>query len=75
MTVEDATRIQYAHHLRSGTTPLTPVVGRWTVEWVAPASGAEPVALHVAANVANDDDSPLGDYIFARAVSVAAGAK
>jgi hypothetical protein len=33
------------------------------------------VTFHVAANAANDNDSPLGDYIFARSVSVPIGEK
>ena len=70
VTAEDATRIQYAHHLRSGTTPLSAGIGRWTVEWVAPTAGSGAVVIHVAGNAANDNDSPLGDYIFARSVTV-----
>ena len=70
VTADDATHIQYAHHLRSGTTPLTEGVGRWTIEWVAPTTGSAPIVFHAAANAANDNDSPLGDYIFARSVTV-----
>ena len=70
ISTDTSTRVQYAHHLRSGTTPLTPGVGRWTVEWTAPRAGSAPVAIHVAGNAADDNDSPLGDYIFARAISI-----
>jgi hypothetical protein len=70
VSVDDASRVQYAHHLRSGTTPVPPGVGRWTVEWTAPVAGSGSVAFHVAANAANDNDSPLGDYIFARSFTV-----
>jgi hypothetical protein len=72
---DEATHVQYAHHLRSGTTPLSPGVGRWTVEWVAPSAGSGPVAINVAANAANDNDSPFGDYIFARRVTVPSSEK
>jgi hypothetical protein len=75
VSTDDANHVQYAHHLRSGTTPVPPGVGRWTVEWVAPSAGSAPVAIHAAANAANDNDSPLGDYIFARSVSVPTGEK
>ena len=75
VSTDDGTHVQYAHHMRSGTTPLPSGVGRWTVEWVAPTAGSAPVVIHVAANAANDNDSPLGDYIFARSVSVPIGEK
>ncbi len=75
VSLENATRIQYAHHLRSGTTPLSPGVGRWTVEWTAPTAGSGPVAIHVAGNAADDNDSPLGDYIFAKSITLPSGEK
>ena len=75
VSTEDATRIQYAHHLRSGTTPLSPGLGRWTVEWTAPTAGSGPVAIHVAGNAADDNDSPLGDYILAKSISIASNEK
>lgn len=36
----------------------------WTVEWTAPAAPSGPVQFNVAANASNNDDSPLGDYIY-----------
>jgi hypothetical protein len=36
----------------------------WTVEWTAPPTAAGPVQFNVAANASNNDDSPLGDYIY-----------
>jgi hypothetical protein len=48
--------------------------GRWTFRWTAPADApGRAVVFHVAANAANDDDSPLGDFIYARALRVLAG--
>lgn len=38
----------------------------WTVEWTAPPAAAGPVQFNVAANASNNDDSPLGDYIYLR---------
>ena len=70
VTADSGSSVQYAHHLRSGTTPVPPGVGRWVVEWTAPAMPSGPVVFHVAANAADDNDSPLGDYIFARSFTV-----
>lgn len=50
---------------------------RWTIEWTAPQGGAGPVAIHVAANAGNGDDSAFGDYIYTDSMVVpprAAGA-
>jgi hypothetical protein len=38
----------------------------WTVEWTAPPAPAAAVQFNVAANASNNDDSPLGDYIYLR---------
>jgi len=40
----------------------------WTVRWVAPRPALGPVALHLAANAGNDDNSPIGDYVYADSV-------
>ena len=40
----------------------------WTVEWTAPPSPAGPVQFNVAANASNNDDSPLGDYIYLKMI-------
>ena len=63
--VRDTTAVQYLEHTRAGTA-LTPGSdsARWTFRWAAPASASGAVIFHVAANAANDDDSPLGDYIY-----------
>lgn len=60
--------VQYARHTAEGIVPDS--VGatrmRWRLEWTAPAQfGA--VVFHVATNVANDDASPLGDFVYTRA--------
>ena len=41
----------------------------WTFRWTAPAS-AGPVAMHIAANAANDDASPFGDDVHYRVLTV-----
>jgi len=46
------------------------------MNWPAPAAAAGPVQFNVAANASNNDDSPLGDYIYVKAVrSTPAGAR
>jgi hypothetical protein len=40
----------------------------WTVEWTAPPSPAGRVQFNVAANASNNDDSPLGDYIYLKMI-------
>jgi hypothetical protein len=56
--------IQYAHHIYAGTMPLAPDTARWEVLWTAPADSPEPVVFHVVGNAADDDMSPLGDFIY-----------
>jgi hypothetical protein len=68
--------IQYAHHGPAGTTPPEEGSMSWTVIWTAPAgpaaglneedsdSAGTEVAVHVIANAADGDDSPLGDRIY-----------
>lgn len=40
-------------------------VGSWTVLWRAPSEGHAPVVIHVVGNASNDDDSELGDAVYA----------
>jgi hypothetical protein len=56
--------IQYAHHLYEGTVPLSPDTARWVLLWTAPADSPEPVIFNVVGNAADDDTSPLGDFIY-----------
>ncbi|HEX9611604.1 MAG TPA: choice-of-anchor V domain-containing protein, partial [Gemmatimonadales bacterium] len=58
-------------HTLAGTSVAAGGTGRWTFRWTAPDAGA--VAFHVAANAANDDDSPLGDFIYTHMMRVLAG--
>ena len=68
--VWDTTRhVAYIEHTVSGSA-LVDSVGRWRFRWTAPPTAAGAVVLHVAANAANDDDSPLGDYIYTRALDI-----
>lgn len=63
-------RVQYIHHVYDGTLPVAPDTARWTLLWTAPDSGA--VVFNVAANAADDDFSPLGDFIYSASMRSAA---
>jgi hypothetical protein len=51
------------HNLAGSRVPATGA-NTWTVDWTAPQAPAAPVQFNVAANASNNDDSPLGDYIY-----------
>jgi len=55
------------HNLAGSRVPATGA-NKWTVEWTAPQTANAPVQFNVAANASNNDDSPLGDYIYLKAV-------
>ena len=55
--------VWYAHHLRPGTA-VAGDSARWTVRWTAPDSHQD-VVISAAAVSANDDNSNLGDYVYA----------
>lgn len=57
--------IDYAQHTAGGTRAPRAGELEWTVRWIAPDEARDPVVFHVAANAANDDASPLGDFIYA----------
>ena len=60
--VETQGTVQYANQRRKGAAPATSGVGRWTVLWTAPETGA--VEFHAAANAANNDESVSGDFVY-----------
>jgi hypothetical protein len=51
------------HNLAGSRVPATGS-NTWTIDWTAPAAPLAPVQFNVAANASNNDDSPLGDYIY-----------
>jgi hypothetical protein len=58
--------VQYIQHTKAGSRFGTSGQGRWTFRWQAPDDAtAGPIIFNVAANASNDDNSPLGDYIYA----------
>ncbi len=64
---DDATGVSYAHHVAAGIVPEAPGSIRWQLEWTAPAEGGA-VVFHAAANAADDDQSPFGDWIYTTSV-------
>jgi len=58
------TSLLFVQHTTAGTTTAQPGTISWTMEWKAPMDTA-PVQFNVAANATNDDNSPIGDYIYA----------
>ena len=66
MYAADRTLTFVQHNLAGSRTP-TSGISRWTVDWVAPQTSST-VQFNVAANASNDDDSPLGDFIYLKAL-------
>ena len=56
--------VLFVQHTTAGSVAPSPGSTSWTMSWVAPAAATAPVQFNVAANAANDDASPLGDYIY-----------
>jgi hypothetical protein len=62
--------VQYASHSEAGAGPTGHGTARWTLRWVTPGDGG-PVAIDVAAQVANDDDSEFGERLYRARVILA----
>jgi hypothetical protein len=60
--------LTFVQHNQAGSRAATPGENAWTMEWTAPAASTGAVQFNVAANASNNDDSPLGDYIYVKAV-------
>ena len=58
----------FVQHNQIGSRAPAPGANAWTIEWTAPEADAGPVQFNVAANASNNDDSPLGDFIYVTAV-------
>jgi hypothetical protein len=61
--VQTVAGISYIGHTEPGSRLATPGASEWRVLWTAASAG--PVTFHAAANAADDDRSPLGDYVYA----------
>jgi hypothetical protein len=55
--------VQYARHTAAGSSANSDTT-HWTVKWTAPAAGTGAVVFHLVGNAGNDDNSPMGDYIY-----------
>jgi hypothetical protein len=62
VAAENGTAIQYARQTRTGSAPESKGAVSWMMRWRAPEDPVAPVVFHAAANAANYDDSPLGDF-------------
>jgi hypothetical protein len=60
--------LTFVQHNLAGSRVAATGANRWTVEWTAPSPAAAAIQFNVAANASNNDDSPLGDYIYLKAV-------
>jgi len=60
--------LTFVQHNLAGSRAATAGANTWTIEWTAPSSTAAPIQFNVAANASNNDDSPLGDYIYVKMV-------
>jgi hypothetical protein len=60
--------LTFVQHNLTGSRVSETGVNTWTVEWTAPPAPAAAVQFNVAANASNNDDSPLGDYIYLKTV-------
>jgi hypothetical protein len=57
-------KLVFVQHNLAGSRTETRGTNAWTIEWTAPSPASAPVEFDVAANATNNDDSPLGDFIY-----------
>ncbi|HEX7136469.1 MAG TPA: choice-of-anchor V domain-containing protein [Vicinamibacterales bacterium] len=67
--------LTFVQHNLAGSRAPSPGANSWTIEWTAPAAATAPVVFNVAANASNNDDSPLGDYIYLKTARSSPSAK
>ena len=60
--------LTFVQHNLTGSRVVETGTNTWTIDWTAPAAAAGAVQFNVAANASNNDDSPLGDYIYLKTV-------
>jgi hypothetical protein len=58
--------LTFVQHNLTGSRAATTGANSWTVEWTAPTAPSAAVQFNVAANASNNDDSPLGDFIYVK---------
>jgi len=65
VTLDTARAVVYAHQIAAAAGVESAGQARWSLRWEAPRTPTGAVVFHVAANAANDDNSPFGDLIYA----------
>jgi len=60
--------LTFVQHNQIGSRAATLGANAWTMEWTAPPAETGAVQFNVAANASNNDDSPLGDFIYLKTV-------
>jgi len=60
--------LTFVQHNLAGSRVVSTGTNAWTIDWTAPSPASGPILFNVAANASNNDDSPLGDYIYVRAL-------
>jgi hypothetical protein len=58
--------LTFVQHNLAGSITAVRGANTWTVEWTAPLASEGPVQFNVAGNASNNDDSPLGDFIYVK---------
>ena len=59
--------LTFVQHNLLGSRVVSTGVNTWRIDWTAPETASAPIQFNVAANASNNDDSPLGDYIYLKA--------
>lgn len=64
VTRDTSSAVSYVHHTDARAGLVPGLEARWRVRWQAPNTGGT-VVFNLSGNAANDDNSPLGDFIYA----------
>ena len=68
VATRDSVGVSYAHQTAEGSKTSRDDGATWTLAWIAPREGE--VAINVAANSGNGDNSPLSDLVYVREVVI-----
>jgi len=58
--------LQFIQHTLAGSRAAAAGANSWTIDWTAPSEAAGPIQFNAAGNASNNDDSPLGDFIYTK---------
>lgn len=62
----------YLQHTTAGSTSTSNSSKTWRFDWIAPSTDVGPVNFYVAANAADANGNPLGDYIYTNTAQIGA---